>query len=64
MGDKRTETLVVKVRPELRTWLAQRANAQLRTLSAEACLHLEAALRRDREPTGSGSDSNEVVSPS
>ncbi|WP_342051976.1 MULTISPECIES: hypothetical protein [unclassified Cupriavidus] len=49
MDDKRTETIAVKVRPELREWLARRAKGELRTMSAEACLHLEAAFRKERD---------------
>lgn len=61
MDDKRTETIAVKVRPELREWLARRAKGEFRTMSAEACLHLEAAFRKERDQVpqqfGGGPDS-------
>ncbi|WLE58366.1 hypothetical protein GIY62_14650 [Burkholderia plantarii] len=41
MADKRSATLVVKVRPEIRDWLAEVADQQFRTVSAEVCMRLE-----------------------
>lgn len=41
MSGKRSETLVVKVRPEIRDWLVEEADQQFRTVSAEVCMRLE-----------------------
>ncbi|WP_186068624.1 hypothetical protein [Burkholderia gladioli] len=41
MASKRSETLVVKVRPEIRDWLVGAADRQFRTVSAEVCMRLE-----------------------
>ncbi len=50
MSDSRSATVVVKVRPEVRDWLARVAGEQFRTISAEVSMRLEADYRRATQP--------------
>lgn len=46
MNGKRSATLLVKVRPEIREWITSVAESQFRTVSAEVCMRLEADYQR------------------